>query len=263
MSDVYLYDGTNTLELDSEAVEITIGGNSRRFDFIDYAGQSGSQIRGIGSYSRKKFVVTHKEYAESGDTNAWNSRKTDFESWFTRPVWDTIWLYIVAGEGTPTIRTRVYCTKIPDMVLSYLKFADSRSFEIVSIDGIFESTSSTSDTLAITGSTEQEDTIVVTGTIEASPVFSYTPTGDSETLFRVKTAENYLFEITHPTAFNAGSEIAYDMSTGKLTFGGAQVIAGQYLTKGSPFNLPVGTNTVYITCSGAGTFGWSYNARYI
>lgn len=260
---VYLYDGTNTLELDNECTEIKIGGNTRRYKFIDYLGQSGSQIRGTGSYSNKKIIVTHKEYTEGADTNAWNSRKIDFEKFFTYPVWKPIWLYVVDGEGSVTVRTQVYCTKIPDFRLKFLKVSDNRSFEIVSKSGIFESTSTTTDTLAITGSTEQTDSIVVTGSIEAWPIFSYTPTGSTEDKFRVKLSENYLFELTHTGYFNAGIKVSYDMSTGLLTFGGARVIAGQYLSKGSPFSLPVGTSATYVKCSGAGTFEWSYKARYV
>ena len=53
------------------------------------------------------------------------------------------------------------------------------------------------------------------------------------------------------------------MKTGKLTLGGAEVNAADYISAGSEFQILPGSVTSFVKASGAGTFEYSFNQRYI
>jgi hypothetical protein len=265
MAQFYLYyiDGSgssNTLDLDANVTEITLGGNKRRYKFLDYAGQSGAAVRGIGSYSKKTFMVSRVEKAESGDLTAWNSRRNDFMNYFTLPVYTNQWLYLIDGESSLTLRTQVYIEDIPPDKYKYYRISDKRSFKVTSPSGIWENTSSTTGSTAITGSDEQQVAITNSGMIETPLTIAFTPTA-AVTEWRVNIAEGY--GIKFSGTFAASKKVEYNMKTGKLTIDSAEVTAANYINSGSPFLLPRGSNTLYFKASGAGTFEHSYVTRYI
>jgi hypothetical protein len=260
---IYYIDGagsSNTLNLDNELNELTLGGNKRRFQFLDYAGQSGSALRGIGAYSKKQFIVTRTETIESGDASAWNSKRNDFMKYFTVPSYLDTYLYCQDGEQSKTLRTKVFCEQIPDDKYKNFRISDKRAFKLTSPSGVWENTSSTTGSVAITGSTEQSTSLTNNGILECPMTISFTPTG-AETSWRIKIFEGY--GIRFGGTFTAGVKYSYNMKTGKLTRGGAEVNAAQFIAAGSPFQLPIGTTTAYIKTSGAGTFEYAYNERYI
>jgi hypothetical protein len=260
---LYFIDGSgssNTLNLDNELNELSLGGSKRRFKFLDYAGQSGSALRGIGSYSKKEFILTRTETAETGDASAWNSKRNDFMKYATVPVYQDLWLYSQNGEQTLTLRTKVYVEQIPADKYKFYRISDKRAFKATSPSGVWESTTATTGTTAITGSTEQQIAITNGGILECPMTISFTPTV-SETSWRVKIFEGY--GIRFSGTFAAGVQVSYNMKTGKLTVGGAEVSAAQYIAAGSPFQIPSGANTIFFKSSGAGSFAYSFNERYV
>lgn len=258
---LYLDDGSSdTLELDEEINELTLGGNKRRFKFLDYAGQSGSAVRGFGSYGKKTFLVTRIDKVESGDITAWNSRRNDFMKFFTVPAYKTIYLYCKDGENSLTLRTRVYTEEIPADKYKNYRISDKRTFKVVSPSGVWESTTASTGSEAIIGSSEQQVSLTNNGILECPITIEFTPTAN-ETEFRVKIFEGY--GIRFSGSFTAGIKISYNMKTGKLTLGGSEVNAAQYIAAGSPFQIPTGSTTAFVKCSGAGTFEYSFNERYI
>lgn len=263
MAQYWLYlddDSSATLDLDDEINELTLGGNKRRFKFLDYAGQSGAAVRGFGSYGKKSFLVTRIDKVEGSDVTAWNSRRNDFMQHFTTPAYKTQYLYCKDGENSLTLRTRVYCEEIPADKYKNYRITDKRTFKVVSPSGVWESTTATTDTLAITGSAEQQLSITNSGILECPMTINFTPTA-AETSWRVKIFEGW--GIRFSGTFAAGVQVSYNMKTGKMTIGGAEVNAAIYIAAGSAFQLPSGTTTAYIKCSGAGSFSYSFNARYI
>ena len=261
MSDfLWLSDLSDTLVLDSRVISCTLGGSVRKLSKSNYSGASGIKIKGTGNYSAKTFIFSVKEKTEGADFNFWNSRRNDFIKWTTRPITDTIYLYMNNGEDDTELRIKIQFEEIPDDKFTFLKTSETKSYKAISESAFWEKSTTTSDTEAITGSSEQSMTFTVGGTIPASPIFSFTPTAD-QTSFRVRTYDNYLFQLSG--TFYAGVSINYHMKTGRLYLGTSEVKASSYLSKGSNFNLPIGSNTIYIKCSGAGTFGYEYNERYL
>ena len=264
MANFWLYladDSSATLNLDDEVNELTLGGNKRRFKFLDYAGQSGAAVRGFGSYGKKTYLVTRIDKIETGDTTAWNSRRNDFMKHFTTPVYKTQYLYLADGEASITARTQIYTEEIPSDKYKNYRISDKRTFKIISPSGVWENTTATTGSLAITSSTEQTTTITNNGIIECPMTVEFTPTAN-ETEFRIKIAEGY--GIKFGGSFIAGVKISYNMKTGILTIGGSEVNTASYISAGtSPFQIPVGSTIAYIKTSGAGTFEYSFNERYI
>jgi hypothetical protein len=261
MAQYWLYDGTNTLELDERIVKLSLGGNKRAFSFKNYMGANGASIRGFGEYSTKKFILTRIEKAESGDLSAWNSRRNDFMIWATKARVTDVWLYQKDGENSITMRTKVYFSKIPSDQYDHLLISKERPFELISPSGVWENTTATTDTEAITSSVEQTVSITNNGNIEAPIQCKFTPTGN-ETLFSCYLYNNYGFTLER-SFFTAGQQIIYDTEDNVMTIAGTEVELAQYLTAGSVFNIPTGTFNLYVKCSGPGTFAYSFNQRYI
>jgi hypothetical protein len=178
----------------------------------------------------------------------------------TVPVYQDLWLYSQNGEQTLTLRTKVYVEQIPADKYKFYRISDKRAFKATSPSGVWESTTATTGTTAITGSTEQQIAITNSGILECPMTINFTPTAN-ETEWRVKIFEGY--GIKFSGTFLAGVVISYDMKTGKMTFDGAEVTPAQYITGGSPFQIPTGSNTIFFKASGAGSFTYSFNERYV
>ena len=263
MSNIWLYlndDSSSTLELDNELNELTLGGNKRRYKFLDYAGQSGAAVRGFGSFGKKTFLATRTETIETGDTWAWNSKRGDFMKHFTVPAYKIQYLYITDGESSITARTRVYVQEIPPDKYKNYRLSEKRTFKIVSPSGVFENTTATTGSQVLADNSEYQVTLTNNGYIECPMTIEYTPTG-AETEFRVKIAEGYGVRLGG--SFEAGVKVSFDMKTGKLTLGGAEVNAADYISAGSEFQILPGSVTSFVKASGAGTFEYSFNQRYI
>jgi hypothetical protein len=255
-------DDSNTLDLDDTVQELTLGGNGRGFSVISYLGANGGSIRGWGSYTAKEFIVSRKEKAETGDGSAWNSRRSDFIKWFTRPRYKNIWLYIRNGEDTFTVRTKVFCEEIPDDKYKFYRISDSRAFKLISPSGVFEDITATTGTEVFATSVIRSEIAVINGgTIDAPAIFSYTPTATS-VVFKVTLYDNFGFTLT-VTDINSGDKISYNTANGSLTIAGVTRNPAQFLTSGSLFNLQAGESNIYVSASEAGTFDYSFNARYI
>jgi hypothetical protein len=63
--------------------------------------------------------------------------------------------------------------------------------------------------------------------------------------------------------FFAGTEITYNTESGALTIAGQSVDPTLYLSAGSVFNVQPGSQSIYVTCSGAGTFEYEFNELYV
>ena len=264
MSDSFwLYDdsSSDTLILDSTVQEVSIGGADRDYKVIDYAGAPGGQIRGFGVIGPRKLRVGRKEKAESGDINFFNSRRENLIEWFSKPRYKNIWLYIRNGEDDTTVRTRAYPQQISDDKFKFLRITDMKSFDLLLPDGVFQNISASTGTLAITGSTTQQQALTNNGTWETPIELKFTPTGN-ETLFQVELSDQFGIRL-EKNDFTAGQQIVYNTLDGSMTIGGLDVLPSQFLTAGTVFNIPPGACTLDIKCSGAGTFAWSYNERYI
>lgn len=260
----YFYIGNEdesiTLSLDDNAQELAIGGVSRNFDIVDYMGADGGYLKGFGNYSSRKIKISRKEKAEGSDGSAWNSRRTDWMAFFTKPAYEDWYLYILDGEGTSTYRALCYCEETSEDKYTFIRISDMREFSLIIPEGVFTKTTSTTDSLSITSDNEHSMSFTNNGLIECAPTFNYTPTGNEES-FAVKISEEFGFLLAG--TFIAGSEISYNMATGILTIGGAMVNIANYLVKGSPFKIRSGTTTLYITCSGAGSFDYEFYERTI
>jgi len=251
---------TEVLDLDNSVIELEIGGLKRAFNIAEFGGSNGGYFKGFGNISSRKIKLSRIEKAASGDATAFNSDRNDFIKWFTKEAWEEIYFNITDGEGANTYQSEVKCEQIPEDKYKFYKLTDARAFTLLLKDGLFTSISENTDTVAITGSTQQSTTITVGGNIGVWPTFKFTPTA-AETSFQVSVADGWKFTLTG--TFAAGVQIAYNMQNGEFCIDNAIVNVGAYLTGGSPFPLKVGDNTVYIKCSGAGTFEYSYYDRVV
>lgn len=257
----WLYDGTNTLVLDSTVQEINIGGIKRDYNVKEYSGAPGGQIRGFGVPGPRKFMVTRLERAEGTDINFWNSRRNDFVKWATKARYETVYLYIRNGEDNLTVRARCYPSVIGSDKSSFFKITDEKEFELLIPDGLFSDIATTTENKTITNGTPHTLNITNNGTWEAPGQFKFTPTAD-ESLFQVEIGDQFGFRL-ESSPFTAGKQIVYDTYDNSLTVAGVPVQLSQFLTKGSVFNIPQGDSTLNILTSGAGSFQLTYNARYV
>lgn len=260
MAYFWISNGTTTLNLDDYVSSLEVGGLKRNFNVEDFAGTNGGYLKGIGNFSPRKLKFQKIERAEGTDGTAFNSRRNDFMAFFLKPFWEDWYFYIKDGEGTSTYRTLCYCTDIDSDKYKYVRISDDKKFEIILPNPVFESTTVNSTNVAITGSNEQTVTITVGGNTDANPIYSFTPTA-AETSFQVSSSEGWKWRLDG--TFALGVQISFNMGNGELTIGGAVVDLTSYLIAGSPFPLVCGTNTIYVKCSGAGTFNYSYSNRIV
>ena len=251
---------TEILELDDRVYELTFGGNKRAFDVVDFASADGGHVRGFGNFKPKQISIIEREKKDTGDIHFWNSRRDDFMQWFTKPAYETLYFNVIDGENTSTYRTPIITTDIGNLKFKNFAVPDNTEISLTAYEGVWSNTGATTGSLSITSDTEHSTTLTNNGTIECAPVFTFTPTGNEES-FAVKIAEDFGFLLEG--TFVAGVSISYDMEDGVLRIGGAMVSLSQYLSKGSHFKIPKGSNTVYVICSGPGTFSYSFYERKI
>jgi hypothetical protein len=164
------------------------------------------------------------------------------------------------GEDAKDLKTRVYPTDFGDEAMSHYNKIDDRTIKFIAPSGVWQNDNSSTGSEAITGSVAQTVTITNNGNVECPAVFKFTPTSN-ETSFKVKLVNSY--EFTLAGTFTAGVEIKYDMKDNKFYINSIEYQTSQFLTNGSVFMLPPGSNSVEVTCSGAGTFAYEFNERYI
>ncbi len=257
----WLQDDDDSLILDVNVQEFSLGSLSRDYKIERYAGSNGGTVKGVGSFSDRKFTISRKEKAQSGDTTAFNQSRLDFLKIFTKERWNNLYLHMLLGDGTKEYKTLVIPTDIDSDNLKSFLISESKKITFVSPSGIFENINQSSGSLAITGSDVQSLTITNNGILPTPCRFGFTPTSD-ETLFRCYVADNYGFQLEFVT-FTAGKQILFNTANSAMTIDGQDVQTSQYLSSGGLFNLKSGDNTVYVKCSGAGTFNYYFYDRII
>jgi len=260
MSTFWLYDGTDTYDLDTNVMNVSIGEIKRNFRQENYLGANGAILKGFGTYSPREITLTRVETKTATSNNAWNSVRNLFISWMTRRVDEDVWFYLRDGEDTMDLRIKVYCQTLPSDDYKNVSITNSRTFKLIAPDGVFTSTTSSSDSEIIIGTSSQTISINNTGNVECPCQFKFTPAG-IETSFKVELVDSFSFELGG--VFPAGVQIVYDMGNNVFTIGGTEYKVSQYLSNGSIFMLPTGSHDYTVTCSGAGTFEYSFYPRYI
>ena len=259
----WLYDGSTTYSLDDNVISLTIGGVSRNYEVVQFAGGDGGHITGDGNLASNTITFSRKNKLDSTSSTAWNAARNTLISWFTKAKSTDLYLRIRNGEDTKTYETLIKPVTKGDVQFNTLGITNAETFDFVSEWGYFQiiTGSETTDTLAITGSTEQTLSVTNAGNIETPIECNFTPTG-AESLFQVTLADSFGFRL-EKTNFAAGVEIKYTTADGKLYFDDIEQKASQYLTGGSVFKIPPGTFNLYILCSGAGSFDYSFKERVI
>jgi hypothetical protein len=258
----YLSDLTNPFDLGSNCKELTLGGSKRSYKVIDYIGSNGGTLRGFGNYSSKTFQVSINLRATSGQASYHNATRTLINQWFSRMIYDPVYLYIVTSDASPvTKRTKVYCTDFGAEKIKYERGLIEKNFTLVSPSGYFENVTATTGTQALANSSVYTVSVTNAGDIDCPVKLKYTPTGN-ETYFIVEIADTFGFKLG-ATYFNAGEQIIYNTANNALTINGVAINVSNYLISGSIFNLSPGVNTLYVQASGAGAFAYEYNTRYI
>jgi len=214
----------------------------------------------MGHYDDRTIKVSMIFSNTTGNTT-WNSTRNDFFEWINTANWDNLWFYIKHNDGTTITRTRCYPSPSSSEKYNYIKVSEAMTFEFLCPKPYFTNTTASTGTKAIADSSEHSQAITNNGNLETSIQCKFTPTG-TETLFQVELADDYGFRLEKYN-FAAAEQIVYDTADGSMTINSLSVNASQYLTAGTIFNLPIGASTLYITCSGAGTFAWSFSERYI
>lgn len=262
MSSYYLFDGTDTLNLDDTVQEITLGGLKRDFKVKDYIGANGGIITGTGNFGQRKFVISRKEKAESGDDSAWNSRRSDYLQWFLKNKYTDVWLYVENGEGTIIARTIVYCTDIGSEKYKFLKISDARSITLVSPSGVFEKTTTTDYTgyTGLSGSGSITLSPAIASMVDTPGIWSITPNATLNSA-KIWIAESIGFTIAGP--FSSGDELIYNHSTNTFTIAGVSYNIANYLQSGGRFVMPSGTTTIYYYFSASIDLELSINERYV
>jgi hypothetical protein len=257
----WLSDDSTTVDLGDNVKSIKLGGSERAFNVVEFARTNGGFLKGIGNYSPKSFSFTRDDYITTSDEqHAWNSQRNTFIKWFTKPVYKDLYLNMSYSTDSLTLRQLVYPVKIPEDSFdrTWNKNFD-RSFELVSPSGIWETTTNTTGSIAMTSTNEQEITITNDGTVECAPIFTFTPTSTGA-IFQVKLSEEYGFRLEG--TFSSGVELSYNMSNGIFKISDAEVDVTNYITAGSPFLYPITATSVFVTAS-SGVFGYSFPRRFI
>lgn len=265
MAWLWFYNDTTstTYNLDDNVINLNLGGVKRNFTIAEYAGADGGHLKGDGSYRSNIITISKRNISDATSDTAWNANRNTINKLLTIPKSNMLYLYIRNGEDTKTYRTRVIPMDRGAETWGYLTITDPVSYNFRSLWGYLEIIpgSETTDTLAITGSTEQTLSVTNAGNIETPIECNFTPTG-AESLFQVTLADSFGFRL-EKTNFAAGVEIKYTTADGKLYFDDIEQKASQYLTGGSVFKIPPGTFNLYILCSGAGSFDYSFKERVI
>jgi hypothetical protein len=256
----YLSDLSTTYVFDTNAWSIDLGMPKRNWKIDKNAGCHGGILRGMGYYEDRTIKIEMK-FRGSGATT-FDSIRNTFLTWINKAHWQTLYFYVVFADGTTTTRAQCFPSPSGGEKYKYIKISESMSYLFNCPDPFFYNVTpnTTGSPLAITSATEQTQAVTNAGNIDCPIKCKFTPTGN-ETFFQVKIAEDYGFRLEG--SFLAGVQIIYDTADGSMTIGGTEVQASQYLADGTEFNILPGANSLYILCSGAGSFAWEFSERYV
>lgn len=256
----YLYDGTNTLNLDTNFFKIDLGTPKRRYEVREYAGAHGGHIKGTGLYEHREIKIEFR-YSNKGGNNTWNSTRNDYFNYINKMKHENLWFYIKHNDDSTITRVRIYPSPYGSEVYNFIEISEKIGYSFFCEKPYFQNILSSTGSQVISDSSQTTVSINNTGKLETSCQFKFTPTSD-ETSFQVELANSYAFTL-EKISFPANSQIIYNTAGGSLTIGGVSYNPIQFLTSGSIFNLPIGLNNVYVTCSGAGTFAYEFYTRFI
>jgi hypothetical protein len=253
-----LYDGTNTYNLDSNAKVISFGYPGRINNFVQYAGGNGAVYRGFGRYTNRQISITFR-FRESPVPIGSSDRQT-LVRFLTLPSSTDLWLRRLLSDESTWTKIKVYPQLKANEVYNTMKISDRITINFETEKAFFEAESSTTGSSAISDSTEHNVSITNGGDVDCPLQIKFTPTVN-ETRFKVTNSDGN--GIILGGAFNAGDQVVYDTSDNTMTIAAIDQTPQNYIVNGSPFTIPTGTNDVYVTCSGAGTFAYSFEARYL
>lgn len=251
----------NILNLDDNIQKVTLGATKRNYSLVDFAGANGGYIKGFGSASSKKFVVSRREKIESGDKSFFNSRRDDILAFMNIPRWKKLYFYVRNGEDSATYRTEVFCNQIGSEKFEFLHITDAKEFELISPSGLFENIVETTDSQSIIGGVNTSVSITNTGTWECPAQLIYTPSSNAS-IIQFQIADEFGVRL-EKLYFNSGSEVIYDTKDNSLSIGGQKVQTSQYLTDGGTFNFPIGSFVLKVFSDVSGTFEYIYTERKI
>jgi len=256
MSYFYLQiDGeADQLVIDTNARTLSLPGQSRQFSLIPMF-HDGGIISGMGSFIPGiiSFSVVYKKGTGS---IAFNSARYALTKWLGVPKFKTLYFYIVDNDGN-ILRQRCYPVGSGNENYSTFGISDTIEFRFQLEKPYFENTTASTTNYTATSNGIEPFTIINNGQLETPPLFTFTPTGALASL-TIQLTEGYGFELT--SSFGAGEPITYDCKDSSITVNGEIVTGIQ--TDGSTFNMPPGTNVLYIT-AGAGALVTSINERYL
>jgi hypothetical protein len=258
MAYYYLSNLSTTYDFDDNVFTIDLGMPKRNWKIDNNAGSHGGILRNQGLYEHRVINVELKFKGTGATTFA--ATRNNFLKWINKAHYQPLYFYVLHADGSTTTRTQCYPSPASSEKYKYIKVSENVNFDFFCPNPFFENVSSDTGTLAITGATEQTQAVTNDGNIDCPVRCKFTPTA-AQTFFQVKLAEDYGFRLEGN--FSSGVQVVYDTSDGSMTIGGVEVLASQYLTSGSVFNIVPGSNNLYVTCSGAGTFGWGFAERYI
>jgi hypothetical protein len=253
-------DDSNTLDLDENVTEISMGSMKRSFSIIDNMGTNGGTIRGFGTFKSRTFEVSRRDYATGSETNFVNDTRDNFLKFFTAQRTKNIYFNVRSADDTKTYRTKVYTTDIGADKFNYITINESKSFKLISPTGIFYDITETTDTTSISANVEETISLSVNGTIESPLICEFVPDTNCS-LFQVIRNDDFGFRLQGD--FTAGQKIAFNTATNELSIAGVLQKTSQFLTGGSLFNLFADTTELYVLADQDGDFSYRYNARYI
>jgi hypothetical protein len=255
----------NKLILDSKIREVKIGGYKRDYKVIQNIGTPGGQIRGFGAINSRKIKVTRREFVSSSGTNFFNTERSTFIQWMLKPRYVDLWLYLVRDDGTTTRAVAFPNMGDGDKFDSFL-YGDDKDFEILLPEGLFVNTSESSTTLTTINDFFYTMTVTNNGEYEAPFVFSYTPDA-AAWFFQASVFDTFGFSFEFGSSVSpgipAGQTVTFDTSNGELRLNGALLVAEDYKTAGSVFNIFPGTNSLDVRGSQSGEYEVTYNERFI
>lgn len=260
MAQFWLYDGTNTLDLDATVQELKLGGSKRSYKVAPFAGSAGGFIRGFGTVGSKTFSFSRKEKVEGSDITAWNSRRNDLASWALRSRTENIYLRIRDGENSFTVQTLIYFTEIGVDKYKNYRITDMKEYKMISPKGVLENIVATTGSQAVVEG-DNTVTVVNSGIMECPIKCKFTPTG-IESKFGTRIADQFGF-VLEKLYFSSGLQIVYDTADNRLTIDGESQKVTQFLSSGSVFMLPPGSTDLLVNVSGPGTFAYEFNTRFV
>lgn len=255
-----LYDGSTYYNFDSNMEKIDLGIPGRKYRVMEYAGAAGGKLKGQGQYKYRKIRVTKKLHNISGNTT-WDSTRDSLFAWINKANWETLYFDLTKNDGSTQLRTRVYPDVSGNEAYSFVKVSDTMTFDFYAPNPYFKNISSSTGTESVTDSSEHSFSVTNNGNAECPVIIKYTPTAD-QTSFQCEIANNFGIKV-EKASFLAGEEITINTGTGAMTIAGSTVGIELYWTAGGLFFLRPGSNTLYVTCSGAGSFGYEFYERYI